>query len=1362
MNNNVRSWSNNHRNSRLARLGKSFTVLLVMACGAGAPLEAQTVTTVIASNLYEPHSVATDGVNAYVTDAVNNRIVKYALSTSNLTTLAGFPGLNPGYADGTGFSALFNQPLGIVFARGGLVVVDSGNQVIRFVTTNGATSLIAGTPTNVINGVGGFNTNGLGGYANGIGTDAQFAFPTAITADAAGNLYVADTGNRAIRKIDATPTNVVTTITTNFNSPEAVALDTNGNLWVADTGRNSICVISNVAAANVVYTIANTGFESGSRDSLNATNATFNFPSGLLWSTNMNSLLISDTHNDTIRNLYQSNGLWSVQTIAGSAGVAGQADGAPLSATFDAPVGLALDVYDGNNFYYVVDRAGVSNGTLRALQPSLLPQVAKGPPTVTITAPTNNAVVIMPANILITLTATDTNLNGTITNIQVLTNNVVWSSNSTALSYNLSNPTTNVTYILVAIATDNSGISATSAPVSIKVISAQTPLIEITSPGTGSEYTQPSSNATIGLSVPITTESSDPNTAYNALAGLGPVTYYANGKSIPTVPAPGIGPDSVYWNNPGVGQYSLTAVVSDTPYGLSATSAPVNINVVGVQQPIVSIVSPAAGTFFAPTNITINVNAIDPNTNGLNATGQISGVTLYNGTNQVPPSQYTYEGKTQPDIYTFILNDPALGNYSLTAVATDTVFQVSGTSAPVNITVTLPAPPPPVFNPSSGYFPFCQTIAITETAPSQPIQIFYTTDGKPPTTNSLPVSNLASNNGVWTGSIQWCDATHDLSQLQMIAFNGVVASTAATGQASPTNQIGFVRGVTNGGGATVILPIVVDLRSNGVLASLQFRAEVVPSGGNPPAMTSLALLPLSTNDFVPFIGPGAAGTTVTFETVSYPAGVNGNGQGLLISAAGGNSGFSVNGFGVVGLLAAQIPTNATAGQTYQLNVLFPSGTSDAQQTEVNMVPMTNQFITVETIQYFEGDSSPGSGYNAGEFGNGILNAADVNNALYASVGIRVPYAFSDAYNAMDTYPETATELGDGFITYLDWQHILYRSEGLETNNWVRFWTNGARAHLGIAWSPSSNAVSIGVTPQAISEKSSGGKGPVPKDVSELPGLVWLRQAAISAGTLANLASGSSASMPVYAKVQPGYNLSGLQFRATLVANGGAPQPGAVEFSAAPGIPSPASQLPGLGPNDIICAWNLGAFANPLEGNNLLGSITFQVPAGAQPGQSYSLHFSGVDGAPDLNTLYQLESVPATAWVMSAALQPPQITSDEWRTNFFGSYTNALAADNADPDGDGSLNWQEYVAGTNPTNALSRLQFSSIHLGASPAGSATLSWLTAPGKTYLLESIPALGGANWSVINTSVGDGNVFQFTPPVGGKASFYRICVQP
>jgi hypothetical protein len=195
----------------------------------------------------------------------------------------------------------------------------------------------------------------------------------------------------------------------------------------------------------------------------------------------------------------------------------------------------------------------------------------------------------------------------------------------------------------------------------------------------------------------------------------------------------------------------------------------------------------------------------------------------------------------------------------------------------------------------------------------------------------------------------------------------------------------------------------------------------------------------------------------------------------------------------------------------------------------------------------------------------------------------------------------------------------------------------------------------------------------------------------------------------------------------------------------------------------VQAWSFGSFAAPLQNSNYLGTLSFQVPSDANAGACYALHFSGVDGAPDFSTAYQLESFPGFVWVMSAAQQPPSITSDEWKIAFFGSLTNSLAGDDVDADGDGAPNWQEYLAGTNPTNALSRFQFSSATFDAGGLSGIAINWLTAPGKGYVLQSSATLNGAQWTPINTNSGDGNYYQFiVTNYSGNARFYQIRLQP
>ena len=123
---------------------KSWCVLLLtmlFALGAIADPKLQIVVT---NELSEPYGVTVDlKNNAYITDSVNNRIAKYNPDAGSLTNLAGVLG-EFGSDDGPGAFAHFASPQGIVYARGGLVVADSGNHSIRFVTLNGTVSTLAG------------------------------------------------------------------------------------------------------------------------------------------------------------------------------------------------------------------------------------------------------------------------------------------------------------------------------------------------------------------------------------------------------------------------------------------------------------------------------------------------------------------------------------------------------------------------------------------------------------------------------------------------------------------------------------------------------------------------------------------------------------------------------------------------------------------------------------------------------------------------------------------------------------------------------------------------------------------------------------------------------------------------------------------------------------------------------------------------------------------------------------------------------------------------------------------------------------------------------------------------------------------
>jgi hypothetical protein len=403
-------------------------------------------------------------------------------------------------------------------------------------------------------------------------------------------------------------------------------------------------------------------------------------------------------------------------------------------------------------------------------------------------------------------------------------------------------------------------------------------------------------------------------------------------------------------------------------------------------------------------------------------------------------------------------------------------------------------------------------------------------------------------------------------------------------------------------------------------------------------------------------------------------------------------------------------------------------------------------LTVEDLSYLSGDSAPAYGYNAREFGDGVLDDADYNNALYASMGIRVPPLYSDAFNALDVWPQTPLQSGNLKIDINDCYHILLRAEGLEQTNWLRFWTNSGfvyavptlNGEIGNPADPTQAAAPISP-----------------------PGLVWYPQASLTVGSLTNVTPGSSCSLPVSVNILPGCSLAGLQFRTVVSPVGNAPVLGGVHFgNLAGGLPSPSS-LRGLNTNDILTAWTPGELY--LEGSNYIGSINFQVPSTTTAGQCYAVHFIGTSGTPDGDTEYTMESFPGYVWVRSTALTTPSVTSDDWKVRFFGSISSPLAADNVDADGDGVPNWQEYLAGTDPMNSSSVLAFAKSDVSSYGPNGVALNWLTAPGKNYILESIPAIGGKTWTAINTNAGDGYYYQFIQTkINSNAQYYRIRLKP
>ncbi|MDB5101712.1 MAG: hypothetical protein JWM80_6133, partial [Cyanobacteria bacterium RYN_339] len=174
--------------------------------------------------------------NVYVAEVGNNRIRKVT-SAGVVSTLAGDGTI--GFADGAGATAKFAFPIGVAVDLGGNVyVADSANHRIRKVTSAGVVSTVAGS--------------GIAGFADGAGATARFSNPYGVAVDTGGNIYVADKGNHRIRKV--TSAGVVSTLsgdgtngfadgasaTARFSFPSGVTVDACGKLFVADQSNQRI------------------------------------------------------------------------------------------------------------------------------------------------------------------------------------------------------------------------------------------------------------------------------------------------------------------------------------------------------------------------------------------------------------------------------------------------------------------------------------------------------------------------------------------------------------------------------------------------------------------------------------------------------------------------------------------------------------------------------------------------------------------------------------------------------------------------------------------------------------------------------------------------------------------------------------------------------------------------------------------------------------------------------------------------------------------------------------------------------------------------------------------------------------------
>ena len=272
---------------------------------------ANNVTTTFATGFNGLYGITIDSSNnLYVADVFSHVIYKIT-SAGIVSTFAGTVN-TAGYLDGTGTAAKFNNPWGIdIDSSGNLFVADSGNNVIRKITSAGVVSTFAGL-------------SAASGYLDGTGSAARFSLLAGLTVDTTNNnIYVCDRDNSVVRKI--TSAGVVSTFAGLSSTPgsadgtgtaaqffglQGITVDSNSNVYVADSTN---CTIRKITSAGVVTTIAGSvgalSFADGT-----GTAARFYYPSGINVDAN-NNLIVADTYNSVIRRVTSGGG---TTTIAGT------------------------------------------------------------------------------------------------------------------------------------------------------------------------------------------------------------------------------------------------------------------------------------------------------------------------------------------------------------------------------------------------------------------------------------------------------------------------------------------------------------------------------------------------------------------------------------------------------------------------------------------------------------------------------------------------------------------------------------------------------------------------------------------------------------------------------------------------------------------------------------------------------------------------------------------------------------------------------------------------------------------------------------------------------------------------------------
>jgi sugar lactone lactonase YvrE len=317
--------------------------------------------------LYGPWAVAVDPTGVlYIADTLNERIRRVD-AAGVITTIAGGNGGGFSGDGGPATAATFNYPLAIALeSDGALDIADENNNRVRRITPDGIIQSIAGT--GVVNFTGDLGPGSLATLNN----------PASVAADAAGNVYIADSLNSRVRRID--PSGTITTYAGNgnygfagdgwgargavLNHPSFVLVDPSGDVYFSDSSNNRV---RKIAANGILTTIAGGGAYGFAGDGGPAAQALLNQPLGIALDSAGN-LYIADYGNNRVRKVDLAG---TITTFAGGGEVdtgPGLGDGGPAA---DANLSSPSDVaFDANGNLYIAEAVEFGYAAIRRVMPN--------------------------------------------------------------------------------------------------------------------------------------------------------------------------------------------------------------------------------------------------------------------------------------------------------------------------------------------------------------------------------------------------------------------------------------------------------------------------------------------------------------------------------------------------------------------------------------------------------------------------------------------------------------------------------------------------------------------------------------------------------------------------------------------------------------------------------------------------------------------------------------------------------------------------------------------------------------------------------------------------------------------------------